>query len=100
LLTWGTLSDERKVWRLQQLLVFASAVILKSESCGTHIIPSQIRDSPNLKSHVAVYPPGTGWPNCTPRHGFPFRGLLRLTGLRRRYLNAGMATISQVVLVL
>jgi hypothetical protein len=38
------------VYRSQLLLVFASAVILRSESRGTHdhILVSQIRDSPNL----------------------------------------------------
>jgi hypothetical protein len=58
LLMWGALSDE--MTGLQ--LVLASAVILGSESRGTHdhILLSQIRD-------------------------FPFRRLLRLAGLRWRY---------------
>jgi hypothetical protein len=38
------------------MLVLASAVILRSESCGTHdhILLSQIRDSPNLEGQVPV----------------------------------------------
>jgi hypothetical protein len=59
----GALSLTRgRVCRLQLLLVLASAVILWSESHGTrdHILLSQIRD-------------------------FPFRGLLRLAGIRWRY---------------
>jgi hypothetical protein len=65
------------VWRLQLLLVLASAVILRSESRGTHdhILLSQIRDSPNLEGPY-LYPPGTG---------FPFRRLLRLAGLQWKY---------------
>jgi hypothetical protein len=59
----GVLSLTRgRVSRLQLLLVLASAVILRSESCGTrhHILPSQIRD-------------------------MPFRRILCLAGLRWRY---------------
>jgi hypothetical protein len=42
---------------LQLLLVLARAVILRSESRGTHdhILLSQIRDSPNLPSQVPVF---------------------------------------------
>jgi hypothetical protein len=45
------------VCRLQLLLVLASAVILRSESRGTHdrILLSQIRDSPNLEGQVPVF---------------------------------------------
>jgi hypothetical protein len=45
------------VCRLQLLLVLASAVILRSESRGTHdqILLSQIRDSPNLGGQVPVF---------------------------------------------
>jgi hypothetical protein len=65
---WGALSDERT----GLLLVFASAVILGSESRGTHdhMLLSQIRVSPNLEGQVTIftsprdrvaqlYPPGT-----------------------------------------
>jgi hypothetical protein len=47
----------RRVCRLQLLLVLASAVILRSESSGTHdhILLSQIRDSPNLEGQVPVF---------------------------------------------
>jgi hypothetical protein len=43
---WGALSDE-KTGRLQLLPALTTAVILGSESCGTHdhILLSQIRDS-------------------------------------------------------
>jgi hypothetical protein len=45
------------VCRLQLLLILASAVILRSESRGTHdhILLSQIRDSPNLEGQVPVF---------------------------------------------
>jgi hypothetical protein len=45
------------VCRLQLLLSLASAVILRSESRGTHdhILLSQIRDSPSLQGQVPVY---------------------------------------------
>jgi hypothetical protein len=45
------------VSRLKLLLVFASTVILWSESLGTHdrILLSQIRDSPNLDDQVPVF---------------------------------------------
>jgi hypothetical protein len=45
------------VCRLQLLLALASAVILRSESRGTHdhILLSQIRDSPNLQGQAPVF---------------------------------------------
>jgi hypothetical protein len=45
------------VSHLQLLLALASAVILRSESCGTHdhISLSQIRDFPNLEGQVPVF---------------------------------------------
>jgi hypothetical protein len=70
----GALSLTReRVYRLQLLLVLASAVILGSESRGTrdHILLSQVRDSPKLEDQVPI-PPGTGWPSYTPRHCIPF----------------------------
>jgi hypothetical protein len=54
----GVLSLTReRVCRLQLLLVLASAVILGSESGGTHdhILLSQIRDSPNLEGQVHIF---------------------------------------------
>jgi hypothetical protein len=47
----------RLVCRWQLLLVLASAVIVRSESRGTHdyILLSQIRDSPNLEGQVPVF---------------------------------------------
>jgi hypothetical protein len=46
-----------QICRLQFLLVLASAVILTSESRGTHnhILLSQTRDSPNLECQVPVF---------------------------------------------
>jgi hypothetical protein len=43
--------------RLQLLLALTSAVILMSESLGTHdhILLSQIRDSPNLEGQVSAF---------------------------------------------
>jgi hypothetical protein len=54
------------VCRLQLLLILASAVILGSESSGTHdhILLSQIRSY--------LYPPGTRWPSYSPRQWVPF----------------------------
>jgi hypothetical protein len=45
------------VCRLQLLLVFAKAVIVESESCGTHdhILLSHFRDCPNLDGQVPVF---------------------------------------------
>jgi hypothetical protein len=45
------------VCRLHLLLVLARAVILRSESCGTHdrTLLSQIRDSPHMKDQVPVF---------------------------------------------
>jgi hypothetical protein len=53
----GALSDEGRVCRLQLLLGLASAVIIESESRGTHdhILRSQIRDSRSLEGQVAVF---------------------------------------------
>jgi hypothetical protein len=43
----------------QLLLVFVSAVILRSKSCGTHnhILLSQIQDSPKLEGQVPIFIP-------------------------------------------
>jgi hypothetical protein len=51
------------VCSLQLLLALASAVILRSETRGTHdhILLSQVRDSPNLEGQVAqLYPQALG----------------------------------------
>jgi hypothetical protein len=54
------------VYRLQLLLVLATAAILRSKSRRAHnyILLSQIRDSPNLESQVPVFisPPEHGGP--------------------------------------
>jgi hypothetical protein len=52
-------SMRRWVCRLQSLLILASAVILWSESCGTHdhVLLSQIRDSTKLEAKVPVFIP-------------------------------------------
>jgi hypothetical protein len=57
LLIWGAFSDERRVCRLQFLLVLASAVIFGSESNGNHdhILLSQLPDSSNLEGQVPVF---------------------------------------------
>jgi hypothetical protein len=59
------------VCRLQWLLVVAGAVILRSESRGTHdyILLSENRDSPTWRARSPyLYPPGTEWPGYTPMH--------------------------------
>jgi hypothetical protein len=69
-------------------LGLTSAVILGSESCGTHdhILLSQTRDSPNMEGQVPIlYHQELGGPIITPGTAFPFRRLLRLAGLRWRY---------------
>jgi hypothetical protein len=73
----GALSLTReRVCRLQLLLVLASTFILGSESRGTpdHILPSQIRDSPNLEGQVPVFiiPQEQDGPFIHPGTGFPF----------------------------
>jgi hypothetical protein len=77
----GALSLTReRVCRLQLLLIFASAVILGSESRGTrdHILLSQIRESPTLEHQVPIF--------ISARNRVAqFRRLLRLAGLRWRY---------------
>jgi hypothetical protein len=63
-----------RVCRLQLLLVFASAVILRSESRGTrdHCILSQIH-SPNLEGQLPVYiSPRNRVAHYIPRHWVPF----------------------------
>jgi hypothetical protein len=54
---WGVLLTRGRVCRLQSLLVFARAVILESESRGTHdhILLSQIRDSSNMEGQALVF---------------------------------------------
>jgi hypothetical protein len=56
LLIWGALSDERTGLSFT-IAVFASAVILRSESRGAHahILLSQIWNSPNLEDQVPVF---------------------------------------------
>jgi hypothetical protein len=52
----------------------ASAVILRSESRGTHdnILLSPIRDSSTWRARFPyLYAPGTRWPSYTPRHWVP-----------------------------
>jgi hypothetical protein len=53
---WGALFDERTDL-LQLLLALPSAVVLGSDSCGTHghILLSQTVDSSNLKGQVSVF---------------------------------------------
>jgi hypothetical protein len=75
---------------LQLLLAFASAVILRSDSRGSHdhILLSPIPDSRTYTARTPyLYRPGTGWFRFTPRYGFHFHRLLRLSWLRLRYLT-------------
>jgi hypothetical protein len=81
----------RWVCRLHLLLIFASAVILRSESRGTHdsILLPQIRDSPNLDGQIPVFIPSQeqGGPVIPRGTEFHFRRLLRLAGLWWKYSN-------------
>jgi hypothetical protein len=74
------------VCRLRLLLVLASAVILMSESSGTHehVLLSQIRDSakPGGLGPRIYIPQEQGGPVIPPGTGFPFNRLLQLAGLR------------------
>jgi hypothetical protein len=72
---WAPSLTRGRICRLQPLLVLVRAVILRSESFGTHdhILLSQIRESPNLEGQVPVFiSPGTEWPSYSPRHWAPF----------------------------
>jgi hypothetical protein len=57
LLLWALSLTRERVCRLQLLLALANIVILGSESRRTrdHILPSQIRYSPNLEGQVPVF---------------------------------------------
>jgi hypothetical protein len=60
---------------LQLLLVLTSAVTVGPESRGTHILLSQVLDSPKLEDQVHVFTsisPGRGWPSYAPGHWVPF----------------------------
>jgi hypothetical protein len=63
------------VCHLKLLLVLASAVVLRSESRGTHghIYCLRFETPPTWKaSYPYLYPPGIWWPGYTPRHWVPF----------------------------
>jgi hypothetical protein len=68
-----------RVCNILLILVFASAVPVRSESRGTqnHIYCPNTWDSPNLEGRSPyLYPPGTGWPRYTPVHWVPFQAPL------------------------
>jgi hypothetical protein len=73
--------------RLQLLLVLASAVILVSESCGTHdhILLSRIHHQPGGPGPHIYILQEQGGPVIPPGTGFPFQCLLWLAELRWRY---------------
>jgi hypothetical protein len=75
------------VCSLQLLLALSSAVILRSESLGTHhILLSQIRDSPNLEGQVPAFiSPRNRVTKLYPQALVFFHCLLRLSRLRWRY---------------
>jgi hypothetical protein len=78
-----------RVCNLLLLLGFASAVSLRCESHGTrdHNLLSQFfrLPQPGESGLPYLYPPGTVGPVIPPGTGFPFRRLLWLAGLRRKY---------------
>jgi hypothetical protein len=60
---------------LQLMLVLASAVIIEPESRGTydHIFCLKFETPSTWRAWSPyLYPPGTGWPSCNPRHWVPF----------------------------
>jgi hypothetical protein len=74
LMMWGALSDERPGLSLTAAAGHASAVILESESRGTHhhILLSQIGNSLNLEGRsLYLYPAVSGWPSYSPRNWVP-----------------------------
>jgi hypothetical protein len=79
----------RWVGPLQLMLALASAVILRLESRGTHdhIYCLRFEISPTWRVRSPyLYPPNRNRvTQLYPGIGFPFRGLLRLAGLRWRY---------------
>jgi hypothetical protein len=82
LLMWSALSDERAVCSLHLLLSLAIAVILESESRGTHnhILLSHMRLSQpgGLVSRIYV-PQEQGGPVIPPGTGFPLHRLSPLS---------------------
>jgi hypothetical protein len=76
----------RWVYHLQLLLVLASAVILRSEwDSWPHLTVSESRlPQPGEAGPRIHIPHWKGGPVIPPGTGFPFRRLLRLTGLRWR----------------
>jgi hypothetical protein len=82
----GALSLTRgRVCRLQLLLVFASEVILGSESRPYFTVSDSKLPQPGGPSPRIYVPQEQGGPVMTPGTGFPFRRLLRLAGLRWRH---------------
>jgi hypothetical protein len=78
------------VCHLQFLLALASAVILRSECCGTHyhILLSDSRlPQPGGPGPRIYIPQEQGGPVIAPGTGFHFRRLIWLAGLRWRYSN-------------
>jgi hypothetical protein len=77
-----------RVCNLLLLLVLASAVPLRSESRGTqsHILLSQFLRLPQPRGPgpCICIPQEQNGPDIPPGTGFPFRRLIRLTGLRWR----------------
>jgi hypothetical protein len=75
------------VYRLKLLLVLPSAVILRSESRGTHdhILLSQIRDSSNLEDQVPRCPSTVD--SVTSRTGLPNRCLALDVSAARLWLH-------------
>jgi hypothetical protein len=79
------------VCRLEYLLGLASAVILRSESHGTHdhiLLPSDSKLPQSGGPGPRIYiPQEQGCLVINPGTGFPFNRLLRLAGIRRKYSN-------------
>jgi hypothetical protein len=89
-LIWESSLARGQVCRLQLLLGLASAVILESESRGTHdhILFSDSRLLQSGGRVPLIYIPKEQGGSVLPLDtGFPFRRLLRLAGLRWRHSN-------------
>jgi hypothetical protein len=93
LLLWGTLSDERMSLSFTPTIASGHCQISHSRvqvsQNSDHMLLSHLRlpQSGGPGSPVFISPKKQGGPVISPCTGFPFRRLLRLTGLWWRYSN-------------
>jgi hypothetical protein len=77
-ISWCGASSLMRGWvcklLVQLLLGLASAVTFRVQVPQNHILLSHFETSPPIwrSRFLYLYPPGTGWPICTPGHWVPF----------------------------